>query len=129
MINAHASVTLTALSERIGEPADMPRRLPHFRMHEDGTVEPHDIVVIADHRLPPRVPDIPRELDTVRAKVIDGCETAIDFRRWKDETATLGKRDDFLHQTVLFFCHSTSLNFLSFGVDKRSIFPYIQQIL
>ena len=81
VVGAKALFTVLAIDERVGEPGDVAARLPHARVHEDGRIEPLDVVARADHRVPPPVLDVPLELDAERAVVPHGPGAAIDLGR------------------------------------------------
>ena len=55
-----------------------------------------------NHIPPPSVFDVPFQLDAKRAVVPKPIQTAIDFTRLKEESASLAKRYDFLHPARLF---------------------------
>ena len=118
MIHADARMTFLAFRQRVAEPADMSRRLPHLRMHENRAVETHDILVLAHHSLPPRLADITRKLNPVRSKIIHGGEPAIDLRTWKHEPAPLRKRNQLVHQ-VFDLRHKISTHNLQLTTDNE----------
>src|SRR3712207_4181877 len=60
---------LTAIDHRIAEAADMPRRLPDLRVHDDRAVQPDHVVPTLDVVAPPGVLDVPLQLDAQRAVV------------------------------------------------------------
>ena len=88
--------SVCALDERVAERADMARRDPHLRVHQDPGVEPDDVVALLDHRPPPRALDVVLELDAERPVVPDGVDAAVDLARGEDEAAPLRERHDGL---------------------------------
>src|SRR5204863_2174772 len=56
LVGPEAALARATVDERIHEAGDVPRGLPHPRMHEDRRVEPLALVARADHRPPPRIP-------------------------------------------------------------------------
>jgi len=94
LIEPEAPMVDQALDERVAERADVPRRDPHLRVHEDPGIEPDDVVALLDHRPPPGALHVVLELDPEGAVVPDRVDAAVDLRRREDEAAALRQRDD-----------------------------------
>ena len=85
-----------AFDQRIAERADVARRHPHLRVHQDARVEAHDVVPLLDHRPPPGALDVVLELHAEGPVVPHGVDAAVDLRAGEDEAAPLAERDDRL---------------------------------
>ena len=83
-----------AFHERVAERADVPRRHPDLRVHEDPGIEADDVVALLDHRPPPGPLDVVLELDAERPVVPHGVDAAVDLGRREDEAAPLAQRHD-----------------------------------
>ena len=68
LVGAEALLRHLAVDERVGEAGHVARGLPHARMHEDGRVEPLDIVAIR-HCLPPGLLHVAQQLDAERTVI------------------------------------------------------------
>ena len=97
LVRAIALPADLALHQGIGEAVDVPRSLPHARMHEDGRLDPLDIVALVHHRAPPSLLDVALEFDAQRPVVPHRSGAAVDLGRLKDVPATLGQRDELVH--------------------------------
>ena len=97
VVGAKAVLAVLAVDQRIGEAGDVPRGLPHPRMHEDRGVEPFDVVARVHHRPPPAVLHVLLELDPERPVVPDRSQAAVDLGRLEDEAPPLGERDELVH--------------------------------
>jgi len=73
---------------------------PDAGVHEDGAVEPHDVLVHLHHSLPPSLLDIVFQLYTQLAVVIHSGEAVVDFAAGEDETVFLGVSHHFLEEIV-----------------------------
>ena len=89
LVEPEPAVVGRALDERIAERADVPRRHPDLRVHQDPGVEADDVVALLDHRPPPRPLDVVLELDAEGAVVPHGVDAAVDLARGEDEAAPL----------------------------------------
>src|SRR5438067_933067 len=89
---------VAALDQRVGEVLDVSGRFPDPRVHEDGAIQPDDIVAELDHRPPPGVLDVALELDTERTEVPRRARATVDLARGKHEAAPLCERRDLLGQ-------------------------------
>ena len=72
----------------------MARRYPHLRVHQDAGVDADDVVAQLHHLAPPRALDVVLQLNAEWPVVPHGVDAAVDLARRKDESATLGQRDD-----------------------------------
>ena len=97
VVGAEAVLAMPAVDQRIGEARHVTRRLPHPRMHQDGRVEPFDVVPRVDHGPPPAVLDVLLELDPERPVVPDRAQTAVDLGGLEDEAPPLGEGDQLVH--------------------------------
>ena len=91
VVGAEAVLALLAVHQRIGEPGDVPRRLPHGGMHQDRRVEALDVVPGVHHGPPPAVLDVLLELHAERTVVPDRAETTVDLGGLEDESAPLAR--------------------------------------
>ena len=94
MVRPETLVAVQALDERVVERFDVARRLPHLGRHEDGRVEPDDIVAELHHVAPPRVLNVSLELDTDRPVVPRRAQATVDLGRRKDQPSAFGEVDD-----------------------------------
>ena len=78
-ICAVAFLGVFVVDERIVEGVDVARGLPDGRVHEDGRVDAHDVVVEHGHGLPPIAFDIVFELDAVLSVVVDSRQSVVDL--------------------------------------------------
>ena len=76
-VGAIAFFRVAVVNQRVVERIDMARGLPNRRMHENGRVETHDVLVEQDHRLPPILLDIVFQLHAVLTVVIDRAESVV----------------------------------------------------
>src|SRR5438309_1245242 len=104
VIQAEPLPAVAALDQRVGEVLDVSRRFPYARMHEDGAVQPDDVVTQLDHRAPPRSLHVVLELDAERTEVPRRTRAAVDLARGEHEAASLRERRDLLADIV---CHET----------------------
>src|SRR6185503_13444824 len=95
IVRAKTALAVLAFDERVDEAADVATRFPHLGMHEDGRVEPLDVVPEAYHVAPPAVLQVALELYAEGPVVPDGRRAAVDLGRLIDESSPLGKRDEF----------------------------------
>src|SRR5439155_9105193 len=93
---------VAALDQRVGEILHVPRRFPHARVHEDGAIQPDDIVAELDHRPPPGVLDVALELDAEWTEVPRRARAPVDLARGKHEAAPLCERRDLLRNVLRF---------------------------
>jgi hypothetical protein len=101
IVGTEAALARLAVHERIGEAGDVAAGLPDAWMHEDGGVEPFDVVPHPDHRRPPCILEILLQLDTERAIIPDGAGPSVDLRALKNEAAPLGERHELVHHVWL----------------------------
>ncbi len=101
---------IAVVDKRIVERADMSRSLPRAGVHEDRSVETHDVLVQLDHRIPPVALDIVLQLDAVLAVVVHGTQTVVYFARREYESVLLAVSHEFLEKFVL--CHRISFCYI-----------------
>src|SRR5271155_273362 len=87
-------VAAPAIDKRIGEVLEVTRGLPDGSRREDRCVKAHDVLAQLDHRAPPGVFYVAKKIDTERAIVVSGSESAVDLRRGEDDPAALAEIDD-----------------------------------
>ena len=56
------------------------------------------VVVVGDHVVPPRLPDVAFQLDAQRAVIPEAVQTAVDLAGLKDESAPFAERNDLIHR-------------------------------
>ncbi len=88
-VGAEPALARAALDERIGETADVAARFPHARVHQNGRVEPFDVVPSAHHVPPPPVLQVALELHAERPVVPHRAGAAINLGGLEDEPAPL----------------------------------------
>ena len=74
-----ALLRVAVVDEGIVECIDVAAGLPDGRMHEDGAVDAHDVLVEQHHGLPPILLDIVLQFNTILTVVIDGAESVVDL--------------------------------------------------
>ena len=84
--------------ERIGEPGQVPARLPRPRVLDDRRVERDHVVALLEHRPPPLVLDVVLEQHAVVAVVVARPEAAVDLAAREHEAAPLAQRHDLVHR-------------------------------
>ena len=97
-------VAALALDQRIRESGHVTGRLPDARVHQDGRVQPLDIVALVDHSAPPEILDVTLELNPKGTVVPNGASTSVDFGGLEDVAASLAERHELVHQ-ILNFSH------------------------
>ena len=98
VIRPEAELARPAVDERVGEAADVARRLPDARVQDHGRVERNDVVALADHRLEPARLDVLLHQHAVVPVVVGRAEPAVDLGRREHEPAPACERDDLLHR-------------------------------
>ncbi len=101
-ISPEAPVAVLALDQRIRESVHVTGRLPDARVHQDGRIQPLDVVALVDHRTPPEIFDVTLELDPQRTVVPNGTGPSVDLRGLEDVATPLGERHDLVHQIFSF---------------------------
>ena len=103
-VGAVALLAVAVVNQGIVECVHVARSLPDGRVHEDGAVDAHDVLVQQRHGLPPVALDIVFQLYAVLCIVIHSAQAVIDFTRREHKAIFLGVRHDFL-ENVFLFCH------------------------
>ena len=98
IVRTEPLVAVPALDERVREDLEVPARLPYLRRHDDGRVEPDDVVAHLHHRTPPRVLDVALQLDPERPVVPRRAQASVDLGRREDDAAAFRERGDLFHQ-------------------------------
>ena len=89
--------------QRVVEGAHESRRFPYARVHEDGRVDAHDVVVELRHRIPPVALDVVLQFDAHLAVVVHGAQAVVYLARREYEAVFLTVCDEFLEK--FFLCH------------------------
>ncbi len=98
VVGPEAVLAVPAVDQGIGEAGHVARGLPDLGMHEDGGVEPLDVVPGVDHGPPPAVLHVLLELHPERTVVPDRAEAPVDLRGLEDEPPALAEGDQLVHQ-------------------------------
>src|SRR5438094_320472 len=69
VVGTETLLAAPAVDERIGEAREMPGGFPHRGVHDEGRVDPDDVVATGHDRAPPRVLDVALQLDAERPVV------------------------------------------------------------
>ena len=93
-VEAVASLAGGALNEWIAEGADVARRLPHLRVHQDAGVESNNLVALLHHAAPPGALHIVLQFDAEWAVIPHRVDAAVDLGAGVDKAAALRQRDD-----------------------------------
>jgi len=84
-------------------------------VHENGGVDPHNILIQAGHGLPPVAADIVFQLHPVLPVVLNGAKPVVNLARRENETVLLAVRNKFFEK--FFLCHG----FVEIIRDGRAI--------
>ena len=76
-VGAVALLAVAVVDEGVVEGVDVARSLPHGGVHEDGSVDAHDVLVQQHHRLPPVLLDVVFQLHAVLSVVVDSAEPVV----------------------------------------------------
>ena len=87
VVRAVAPLAVAAVDEGVREAGDVPRRLPHTRVEDDGGVEGDDVLALANHRLEPARLDVLLHQHAVVPVVVRRAEPAVDLRGGEHEAA------------------------------------------
>src|SRR6185503_15815223 len=98
MVLPEPLMAVEALDERIVEAGDVAARLPDPRGHDDRGLEPDDVVPELHHRAPPRVADVPSELDPERPVVPARAQSAVDLAGLERDPPAFREGGDGLHE-------------------------------
>ena len=97
LVLPEAALTVAAVDHGVRERFDVPARLPHLRMHQDGRIEADDIVALLHHRPPPGALDVVRHLDAQRTVIPRALQAAVDLAALEHEAAPFAQPDERLH--------------------------------
>ena len=100
-VSAVTLLRVLVVDQRVVERTDMARSLPRAGMHEDRGIQPHDILVQLDHRIPPITLDVILQLHAVLAVVVDGAEPVVYLARGEYEPVLLAVRHQFFEKFFL----------------------------
>ncbi len=88
-VGAVALLAVAVVDERVVESVHVAAGLPDARVHEDGAVQPHNVLVHLHHGAPPVLLDIVLQLHAQLAVVVHRRQTVIDLRARKHEAILL----------------------------------------
>ena len=88
-IGTIAFLRVFVVYQRVVEGIHVSRRFPDGRVHEDGRVDAHHILMQQGHAVPPVFLDIVLQLHTVLSVVIDCAQPVVNLRRGEYETILL----------------------------------------
>ena len=91
LVGAIAFVADVALNEGVGEVRRVAAGQPHCRILDDGAIETHDVIVLVDHRVPPRFFHVALQFDAERAVVPTRPDAAVYLARRENKTSPLGE--------------------------------------
>src|SRR5437764_12964960 len=126
MIYAIAFVAVAVVNHRVAEIIYVATGLPGGGMHEDGSVNAHDVFIHARHGLPPMIFYIFFEFASPLSIIVHGSQPIINFTRRKYESILFAMTDNCL-KPVAGFCHGRKCNSKSemqFGVQSSESVYY-----
>ena len=97
LVGAEALLTLLAVHQRVGEAAHMAGGHPHLRIHQNGGVQAHVVLVLLDELLPPGLFDVVLQLHAQGAVVPGIGETAVDLAAGEDKSPAFAQGNDLVH--------------------------------
>ena len=106
------AVTLLGVAvvyQRVIECIHVSTGLPGSGVHEDGGIQPHDIVVQLHHALPPILLDVVLQLHAVLSVVIYGAQSIVNLAAGEHETVLLAV-GHYLLEYILLLCHKCIYN-------------------
>ena len=77
--------------------------LPDGRVHEDGRIQSHHVLVQQDHGVPPVLLNIVLELNSILSVIIDRCESVVYFAGLEYISVFLAMCHQLLEN--VFLCH------------------------
>ena len=86
-----------ALGEKIRKILEMPARLPHFRVHNDGSIHGYHITALGHKKFPPSLLDVLFEQMSQRAVIPTIRKPTINFAPRKHKPAPFAERDNSVH--------------------------------
>ena len=102
-VGAVALLRVAVVDEGVVEGIHVSACFPHGGVHENGSVDAHDVVVEQHHSLPPVLLDVVFQFHAVLSVVVDCAETVVNVARREYEPIFLAVRHDFLE--YVFLCH------------------------
>ena len=103
-VGAVAFLAVFVVDEGVVEGVHVSAGLPDARVHEDGAVYAHNVLVHLHHGLPPCLLDVVLEFGAQLAVVVHGGKAVVDFAAREDESVFFGVGYHFLEEIVL-VCH------------------------
>ncbi len=88
-IGAVAFLRVAVVDERVVESVNVAACLPDSRVHKDGGVDAHDILVEQYHALPPIFLDVVFQFYTILSVVVDCSQSVVNVATWKYESVLL----------------------------------------
>ena len=98
LVRAVALLRNFAVHERIAEAGDVAGGLPDLGVHDDRSLDAHDIVAALHHVGPPAIADVLLQLSAQRTVIEETVETAVDLGRLENKAAAFRKRDEVIHR-------------------------------
>src|SRR5688572_18449 len=93
MIDPVSFLTVFVIDHRVIEIINMARSFPRGRMHENGSINTHNILIHAGHTIPPIVLYIFFEFTSPLPVIIYRLEAIVDFTTGKYKTIFFSVRD------------------------------------
>ena len=118
-VGAVALLAVLVVDQGIVESIHVAGGLPDARVHEDGAVQTHDVLVHLHHSFPPVLLDIILQLHAQLTVVVDSGEAVVDLRAREDESVFLGVSHHFLEEIVL-ICHIFNSLFSKSNFNKTT---------
>ena len=97
MVGPESALAGLAVDQRIVEVDDVTRRLPDAWVHQDAGIEADHVAPPVDEGPPPELLDVVLQLNAERSVIPGVGQTAVDIGAGKNESASLGERDDLVH--------------------------------
>src|SRR6266850_375192 len=104
LIGAKPLLAEFTIHHRIAEPGDVARSLPHPWVHQNGGVEPLDVIAVPGHAPPPPRLDIVLQLDAERPIVPATVNAPVDLAGRENEATTLAERHKLVHHIATLEC-------------------------
>ena len=96
-------LAVLVVDKGVVEGTHVARCLPGLRVHEDGRVNPHDIVVEFGHRIPPVAFDVVLQFNTQLTVVVNGSQTVVYLARRENKPVLFAVGNEFFEK--FFLCH------------------------
>ena len=110
LVRAEALVALLAVHQRIGKSAQMARRNPRLRVHEDGAVNTYVVGILLDEFLPPCLLYVVLEFHAEITVIPGVCQTAVNLGARVYKASRLRECYNLVHS----FFHSVAPRFFCY---------------